>query len=146
MTYRSYGVTLSLLNLSMIVAVPEAFPSNVTGFNQSSTSVFVEWRHIPQQYRNGILLGYKIFYTPKNSYQPMFNKTVNGTRESTTLDNLKKYTWYVIKVAGFTSKGIGPLSPRPLEIRTSEDGKSRNLLFRCYRYQVICDVIAGAWG
>ena len=117
----------------MIVAVPEAFPTNVTGFNQSSTSLFVEWRHIPHQYRNGILLGYKIFYAPKKWYQPMFSKTVNSTRESTTLDNLEKYTWYVIKVAGFTSKGLGPQTPRPLEIRTSEDGKSRDLLLRCYR-------------
>ena len=58
----------------------------------------------------------------------MFSKTVNSTRESTTLDNLEKYTWYVIKVAGFTSKGLGPPTPRPLEIRTSEDGKSRDLL------------------
>lgn len=133
MTYYSYGVTLSLLYLSMIVAVPEAFPTNVTGFNQSSTSLFVEWRHIPQQYRNGILLGYKISYAPKKSSQSMFSKTVNSTRESTTLDNLKKYTWYVIKVAGFTSKGLGPQTPRPLEIRTSEDGESRDLLLRCYR-------------
>lgn len=133
MTYCSYGVTLSLLYISVIVAVPEAFPSNVTGFNQSSTTLFVEWRHIPQQYRNGILLGYKIFYAPKKSYQPMFSKTVNSTRVSTTLDNLEKYTWYVIKVTGFTSKGLGPQPPRPLEIRTSEDGKSCDLLFRCYR-------------
>ena len=103
---------------------PDAFPKNVTGFNQSSTSLFVEWQHIPRQHRNGILLGYKITYYPNTSYQAVKHKTVDSTRSSTTLSDLKKYTGYVIKVAGYTSKGLGPHPPRPLEIRTSEDGKS----------------------
>ena len=86
----------------------------------------MEWRHIPPQHRNGILLGYKIFYAPKDSNQSFKTITVDSTRSSTTLENLKKYTWYVIRVAGYTSKGLGPYPPRPLEIRTSEDGKSRD--------------------
>lgn len=110
----------------MFLIVPDAYPTNVTGFNKSSTSLFVEWRHIPPQDRCGILLGYKIFYAPKDSNQPFKTITVDSTRSSTTLENLKKYTWYVIRVAGYTSKGLGPHPPRPLEIRTSEDGKSRD--------------------
>ena len=107
---------------------PDAFPENVTGFNKSSTSLFVEWRHIPRGHRNGILQGYRITYYPNKSYQAVKHKTVESTRSSTTLSNLKKYTWYVIKVAGYTSKGLGPHPPRPLEIRTSEDGKSCDLV------------------
>lgn len=113
---------------------PDAYPSNVTGFDKSSTSLFVEWQHIPKHHRNGILLGYRISYFPNTSYQAVKHKTVDSTRSSTTLSNLKKFTWYVIKVAGYTSKGLGPHPPRPLEIRTSEDGKSRDLVLitRCF--------------
>ena len=104
---------------------PDAHPVNVTGFNKSSTSLFVEWQHIPPQHRNGILLGYKIFYNPRNSDQPKLSVIVNSTRSSTVLTKLIKYTWYDITVAGFTSKGLGP-QPLPLVIRTSEDGRSRD--------------------
>lgn len=98
----------------------------MTGFNKSSTSLFVEWQEIPPKHRKGILLGYKISYAPKPSYQPLETVTVDSTRSSVTLVNLKKYTWYNIRVAGFTIKGLGPYPPQILEIRTSEDGKSRD--------------------
>ena len=83
----------------------------------------MEWQHIPPQHRNGILLGYNISYFPKKSNKPIKHETVDNTRSSTTLLKLKKYTWYVIRVAGYTSKGLGPHPLRLLEIRTSEDGK-----------------------
>lgn len=107
---------------------PDAFPENVTGFDRSSTSLLVEWQHIPRHHRNGILQGYNITYYPKKPYSAVRHKTVDSTRSSTTLSNLKKYTRYVIRVAGYTSKGLGPHPPRPLEIRTSEDGKSCDLV------------------
>ena len=89
----------------------------------------MEWQHIPRGHRNGILRGYRITYYPTKSYQAVKHKTVDSTRSSTTLSNLTKYTRYVIKVAGYTSKGLGPHPPRPLEIRTSEDGKSCDLVY-----------------
>ena len=105
---------------------PDAYPANITGFNKSSTSLFVEWEHIPPHHRNGILQGYSISYAPRDNNQPFQTVTVDSPRSSTTLVMLKKYTWYVIRVAGFTSKGLGPYPLQPLEIRTSEDGKSRD--------------------
>lgn len=112
----------------MHLAVPDAYPTNVSGFNKSSTSLFVEWQHIPQQNKNGVLKGYKITYAPIQ-YQPSQSITVESSRSSTTLENLKKYTWYQIRVAGFTSKGLGPYPPKQLELRTSEDGKWRQVIF-----------------
>jgi len=124
-TSKGSGIESKSVAITTAEDIPDAYPTNVTGFNKSSTSLFVEWRHIPPQDRCGILLGYKIFYAPKDSNQPFKTITVDSTRSSTTLENLKKYTWYVIRVAGYTSKGLGPHPPRPLEIRTSEDVPSK---------------------
>lgn len=107
----------------------------------------MEWQHIPKTHRNGILLGYRITYFPKKSYQAVKHKTVDSTRSSTTLSNLKKFTRYVIKVAGYTSKGLGPHPPRPLEIRTSEDGKSCDLVLItwCFYTRTIEIEMSSVW-
>lgn len=114
---------------TLTFAGPDTFPANVTGFNRSSTSLFLEWKHIPPQHRYGILQGYKISYFSNSSYETVLHQTVHGSRTSTTLENLKKFTWYVIRVAGYTSKGLGPSPLQPLVIRTSEDGKSRDSFY-----------------
>ncbi|XP_068688561.1 uncharacterized protein [Montipora foliosa] len=123
-TSKGSGIESKCVAVTTAEDVPDAYPSNVTGFNKSSTSLYVEWSHIPQLHRNGVLKGYKITYTPIQ-YQPSKSVTVDSTRSSTTLVNLKKYTWYDIKVAGFTSKGLGPHPPNRIKIRTSEDVPSK---------------------
>ena len=111
----------------MRLTVPDAYPTNVSGFNKSSTSLYVEWQHIPQQNKNGILKGYIITYAPTQD-QLSQSITVNSARSSVTLENLKKYTYYNIRVAGFTSKGLGPYPPKVLKLQTSEDGKWRHVI------------------
>lgn len=101
---------------------PEAYPQSVTCSSPNSTELFVEWQHIPDEYRNGILLGYNVSFSTNNSHANWQAKIVEPSVRYTTLSGLEKFTWYEIQVAGFTSKGLGPESP-PIATRTKEDGE-----------------------
>ncbi|XP_022795623.1 uncharacterized protein LOC111334195 isoform X1 [Stylophora pistillata] len=127
-TSKGSGIESKCMAVTTDEDRPNAFPGNVTGFKSSSTSLFVEWKHIPPQHWNGILLGYNISYFPKGIYEAVSHQIVHSSRTSTTLKNLKKFTWYNIGVAGYTSKGQGPLPPQPLVIRTSEDVPSKPVI------------------
>ena len=114
--------------------MPGSSPYGLFGFNQSSTELYVEWSSIPRDKVNGILLGYKIFYTrnssrSENGSYPVWNvKEVRAQIDATALGGLDKFTWYIIHVAAFNSKGVGPKSA-PIVLRTSEDGNDALVLF-----------------
>ncbi|XP_074628437.1 uncharacterized protein LOC141886246 isoform X3 [Acropora palmata] len=126
-TSKGSGIESKSVPVTTAEDVPDAYPTNVSGFNKSSTSLYVEWQHIPQQNKNGILKGYIITYAPTQD-QLSQSITVNSARSSVTLENLKKYTYYNIRVAGFTSKGLGPYPPKVLKLQTSEDVPSRSAI------------------
>lgn len=49
-------------------------------------------------------------------------KSVSPTQREVTLDNLDKFTNYVLRVFSFTSLGNG-ISSEPVSLQTQEDGK-----------------------
>ena len=77
--------------------------------------------------RNGIILGYRVFYKPINAELRRYErapravdplgiygalpgekmKEVNSTTFATRLEDLKDYSWYSIRIGAFTSKGLG---------------------------------------
>ena len=72
----------------------------------------VHWNPLPQQYHNGRLLGYRVFFRKAANYSfPDVASSVavyNSTR--VTLNNLEPGEPYEISVTAFTSKGDGPRS------------------------------------
>ena len=83
----------------------------MTSFNFSS-DLLVEWNSLPQQYANGKLLGYTIYYQDYNIFWSPY-KSVNTSSPSATrftLKGLKPANEYLVAVAAFTSKGEGPWS------------------------------------
>ncbi|KAK3736615.1 hypothetical protein QZH41_018292 [Actinostola sp. cb2023] len=104
--------------------VPDAFPVNVTGFNESSTELYLEWQPLKDKQWNGRPVGYKIFYSPRKTYHKQ-TLTVSENTTFVTLEKLYKYTWYTIQMAAFTSKGLGPKSP-DVQLQTSEDVPSKS--------------------
>ena len=68
----------------------------------------MQWDPLPQQYANGRLLGYTVYYYEYyNSYQ---REAVNASSpyvNMVTLRDLKSATRYYVAVAAFTSKGAG---------------------------------------
>ena len=71
---------------------------------------------------NGILTGYKLQYSLDKSPRTWISTTVGSTTRQKEVTGLSKYTVYVFKVAGMTSKGTGTFSAEQSE-RTDEDSK-----------------------
>ena len=98
--------------------VPTAPPSNVTGRNKSSTSIFVQWDQVPAADQNGDILSYTVTYTRLPS-GPEKTKKVFPPATQTTLTGLNEYTNYSITVFASTSKGGGNQSA-PIVVITDE--------------------------
>ncbi|XP_067037302.1 protein sidekick-2-like isoform X2 [Acropora muricata] len=96
---------------------PIAPPTNVSGYNTSSTSVFVQWDQVP-----AAILYYTVTYRalPSGSVQ---TKNVTAPANQTNLTGLNKYTNYSILVFASTWKGAGNIS-EPICIVTDEDTPS----------------------
>ncbi|XP_078364332.1 uncharacterized protein LOC144648698 isoform X1 [Oculina patagonica] len=93
--------------------VPSRAPNGVRVLSIGFTSdLQVEWDPLPQDYANGKLLGYTIYYIELNHYGGQI-KSVNTSAHYPTQFTLKGLTpanEYLVAVAAFTSQGAGPLS------------------------------------
>ena len=89
-----------------------------------SSSVFITWKPIPENSRNGIIKGYYIEYhsEDENKTAVLNEKLPNENFTSFILKSLRKFTTYTIKVAAYTKAGIGPLFITTF--KTSDDCKS----------------------
>ncbi|KAJ4945194.1 hypothetical protein JOQ06_013729, partial [Pogonophryne albipinna] len=87
----------------------------------SSTRILLKWSPLPQAQKNGIILGYKVIYSEKDSEGPPSVQVAEGEGSVTLiLSGLKKYTVYELQVLAYTRMGDGPQSG-PLLLRTRED-------------------------
>ncbi|XP_045506912.1 Down syndrome cell adhesion molecule-like protein Dscam2 [Colias croceus] len=95
---------------------PESAPSSVECTAVSSTSLRVGWQPISTPRHGTEIAGYTIIYgTEDTDWQ---NQTSLHTEQY--IQNLLKYTNYTIKVAGFSSYGVGPFS-YPIVCTTLQD-------------------------
>ena len=96
----------------MYALVPSRAPPNVQVENHGLNELLVKWDPIPQEYVNGRLLGYKVYY--KNTryyYNPeIIVNTSNSDTTQVILPNILTGERYYISVAGFTTRGQGPRS------------------------------------
>uniref|UniRef100_A0A673X663 Sidekick cell adhesion molecule 2 n=1 Tax=Salmo trutta TaxID=8032 RepID=A0A673X663_SALTR len=103
-------------------SVPSCGPTNMSAFATTSSSILVRWFEVPEQDRNGLILGYKVLYKEKDSDSSLQLWTIEGNAShSVQLTGLGKYVLYEIQVLAFTRIGDGmPSSPLILE-RTLDD-------------------------
>ncbi|KAM7442458.1 Protein sidekick-1 [Porites harrisoni] len=91
--------------------VPSRAPSYIRMTNLRFDQVKVQWDPLPQQFANGRLLGYTIYY---HEYYYTYTKKSLKTRSPyvnmVILRGLKAATRYQIAVAAFTSEGVGTQS------------------------------------
>ena len=112
-----------LMTVISHIAVPSGSPGNFTVTASSSTSVTAFWQLPSADSRNGIIIGFKLFYKRKSSEEPATVITINnGTISAKDITGLFKYTEYELQVLAFTSVGDGLKSSSRIE-RTKEDGK-----------------------
>ena len=88
---------------------------------QSSSICILDWDAIPNEHHRGVLQGYRIVYTVSNDALDSSNVTVGVALVSHNVQGLRPHTKYLLKVAGFTSKGDGNYSAQE-ECQTLEDG------------------------
>ena len=87
----------------------------------SSTSISLSWGALPQEARNGLILGYLVTVTEIGAE----NATNVSTTTSDTellVEDLAPFTTYTCSVLAFTSVGSGPVS-QLIDITTMEDGE-----------------------
>ena len=106
-------------NFLLLFSELDAPPLSVTGYNTSSTSIFVSWGEVPVDKQLGNIIRYSVIY----------KKIPGGTERSKTvtlktaeLGGLEKYTKYSIKVLAATIKGDLPPSV-PIVVWTDQDSK-----------------------
>ena len=71
-----------------------------------ASNLLVQWKPLSQYYAHGKILGYTIYYRDLPPYQSVNTSSPYPTRF--TLKNLKPGQRYGVRVAAFTSKGVGP--------------------------------------
>lgn len=111
--------------VSFALTVPSIPPNITAGFNLSSTSLTIEWSHIPHEFVHGILLGYVIAYQISievDSSQNVPIETEPG-KKSKNISELLVYTEYCVRLAGRTRIGVGNWS-ECFNITTDEEGKA----------------------
>ena len=101
-----------------ISVVPSAPPMNLSLVRSDSWSIVVEWKPVPLGYENGVIRGYRLVYSVKDSGSSvsMADESIYSVNTA-VLSGLDFDTWYSIRVAAFTRVGSGNFS-ESIEVRT----------------------------
>uniref|UniRef100_A0A8C2E9E7 Cell adhesion molecule DSCAM n=1 Tax=Cyprinus carpio TaxID=7962 RepID=A0A8C2E9E7_CYPCA len=116
------------LTITTDEAPPDGAPQEVQLEAISSQSIKVTWKPPLKHLQNGLIRSYQVCYREFGTGgSPQYN-TINvdttGDIETLTLDNLKKYTQYEVRVQAANRAGMGPTSEE-ITITTLEDVPSR---------------------
>ena len=99
----------------------------------TSTIITASWQLPPADSRNGIIIGFKLFYKKRGSGGRATTLTIkNGTALSKDVAGLDIYTEYEFEVLAFTSVGDGPRSSPLVVVRTMKDGKNCKSMFKSF--------------
>ncbi|KAL9958642.1 hypothetical protein ACROYT_G035690 [Oculina patagonica] len=87
------------------VLVPSAPPEDRDVYDVTSTSCEIRWGQIPDEGKNGVIIGYELQYNSRLSSRQTVS--LNGNTSSYHLTGLQSYTQYRISIVGVTSAGPG---------------------------------------
>ena len=91
----------------------------------TSTIITASWQLPPADSRNGIIIGFKLFYKKRGSAGATTTLTINDrTTLSKEVTGLDVYTEYEFEVLASTLAGDGPRSSPVVFVRTMKDGKN----------------------
>ena len=110
--FKNIFANLRLIIFQLLILVPSRRPSNIRLSNVRTGEVKVQWDALSQQYINGRLLGYTVYYEeyPYYSYLRQSVNTHSANVYLVILRGMKAAQQYRINVAAYTSKGVGPQS------------------------------------
>lgn len=114
-----------IFKVCLISTVPNEPPVILEANSTTSTSITLKWSAVTQL-NAASLRGYAIVYKKvTGKFQVDYMKSVSPTQREVTLDDLDKFTNYILRVFAFTSLGNG-VSSEPVSLQTQEDGKRSN--------------------
>ncbi|XP_028409018.1 uncharacterized protein LOC114531606 [Dendronephthya gigantea] len=122
-TSRGHGPVSQIVDVKTNEDVPSAWPADIRAINTSSTSIRISWNAIPYSNIHGKLRGYSTFFRGAGESE-WKSKNVSENDLSSDITDLWKFTKYVFRLAGFTTVGIGVVSPE-FEAWTDEDIPTR---------------------
>lgn len=93
----------------------------------SPTSIWLGWHEVPDGYKNGVIMGYRITLKDTRNEDPPTTITYSPNVFSANLDGLPSFVDFKITLLAFTIKGDGPGLTHI--ITTDESGKLLLLLF-----------------
>ncbi|XP_025110641.1 receptor-type tyrosine-protein phosphatase S-like isoform X6 [Pomacea canaliculata] len=105
--------------VQVIVEAPGTPPRNIRARAASSTTIVVSWDE--PEIPNGIIQGYKVFYTLKPE-DPVFfweQQEVKNDNRLTTISGLEPNQTYTISILAYSSIGPGPMS-HPIQVLTTQ--------------------------
>ncbi|XP_065052028.1 phosphatidylinositol phosphatase PTPRQ-like [Rhopilema esculentum] len=120
-TRKGHGVLGRPVHVVTQQDLPARGPLRVQAWNTSSTSVRVEWEELDWEYRNGLILYFMIYY--RETYKPFQEESafsVSSKYNYTEIKNLRKWTFYDIRIYGGTYVGRG-LNSTNITVRTDTD-------------------------
>ncbi|KAK3612593.1 hypothetical protein CHS0354_042101 [Potamilus streckersoni] len=108
------------LSSSSSSQTPGSAPRNVNAVPVSSQTIMVHWEE--PEIPNGVIQGYKIFYTLKPDLPIVLwdthDVTVSGTK-TTTISSLEPNRTYTLSMLAFSNMGQGPLS-ETIQVMTTQ--------------------------
>ena len=97
-------------------------PELVEAKNTSSSSIYLEWLPIPDEYHQGTLLGYRVYYRPaETSRKEQVLEIDDPLVLHCNLIGLFWWWWYDIRIAGYTKIGSGVMLN--VSVQTDEEGE-----------------------
>ena len=113
--------------MTILLAEPDEPPTIIETWPSKSDSIDIYWSPIPESHRNGIILGYRVFYKAIDEPQRNYARAprsvnefaiygalpgekmvqVNSSANQVEIKELKDYSWYQVRIGAFTSKGLG---------------------------------------
>ena len=88
----------------------------------NTSSIFVSWGPIPSEGRNGIIIGYGLFYAKHDASRPDWKQQTCHNTYGCAITSLDMFTRYDIAITGLTVKGSGV--PVFVGATTEKGGKS----------------------
>ena len=87
---------------------------------EDAHTIRVKWNEINKKDQNGIIRGYNVYYSEKGT--PLKELRKQTTATNTVITRLKPFTYYCIKVTGYTKAGESP-EGNCFFVKTSDSGK-----------------------
>ncbi|XP_067950600.1 tenascin-like [Watersipora subatra] len=104
-------------------AAPTAPPADFNSISSSATSIELRWSEIPEEHRNGIIMGYILSYNEKRV-------NISASRTNHIIEGLSPNTAYNITLVGYVIRNREILEGRTATIAgTTKGGDSFNIKF-----------------